>query len=87
MINNNLASSSFSFICLYVTLYFTILYAIFLYTSFPIILHSIFYVTPICRFSLHVLYPTLNVTGVPKNVAFHSVGLSTHILPGILQLV
>jgi hypothetical protein len=48
---------------------------------------SLYFFTPLCRFSLHVRYPTLNVTGVPKNVAFHCVGLSTHTLPGILQLV
>jgi hypothetical protein len=41
-------------------------------------------VTPLCGFSLH---PTLNLTGVPRNVAFHSVGLSTHTLPEMLQFV
>ena len=31
--------------------------------------------------------PFTILTGVPKNVAFQSAGLSTHTLPGMLQLV
>jgi hypothetical protein len=61
-------------------LYVTILYAISVYMSFLITLHSILYVIPLGRFSLHVLYPTLNLTGVPIkcDISLHGL-VNTHI--------